>query len=60
MDVSYTYTSITAQGDAFLDGWTEDAFMEGVVFWEQAMNHFLKTGLTLRRGAGRTPRVQEQ
>jgi hypothetical protein len=51
VDVSYTYTSTTPLGNAFLDGWTEQAFLGAVVFWEQSMNHFLKTGDRLGRPA---------
>ena len=51
VDVSYTYTSIAESGNTFIDEWTEDVFMGAVVFWEQSMNHFLKTGARLNRAA---------
>ena len=51
VDVSYAYTSISPRGDEFLDGWTEKTFLDAMVFWEKSMNHFLKTGHTLRRDA---------
>lgn len=44
VDVTYNYTSIGAAGNKFIEGWTEKAFLEAVVFWERSMNHFLKTG----------------
>lgn len=47
--VCYAYTSLTSAGDEFLDGWTEEAFLEAVRFWERSMNHFLATGELLRR-----------
>lgn len=52
VDVSYAYTSVAPPGNEFLDGWTEEAFLDAVVFWEQSMNHFLKTGGRLSRPAG--------
>ncbi len=55
VDVSYAYTSIAPAGNEFLDGWTEDAFLGNVIFWEKSMNHFLKTGGRLSRAAGAGP-----
>ena len=52
VDVSYAYTSIDPRGDRFLDGWSEEAFREAMAFWEESMNHFLKTGGRLARVAG--------
>jgi hypothetical protein len=52
VDISYTYTSMTPAGDAFIDAWTADAFAEAMVFWERSMNHFLKTGHRLTRTGG--------
>lgn len=49
VDVSYAYTSIAPAGDAFLAAWTEDAFLQAVVFWEKSMNHYLRTGTRLAR-----------
>lgn len=46
--VSYTYTSIGRPGEEFIDGWTEEAFLKAMVFWEQSMNYFLKTSRILR------------
>lgn len=51
VDVSYAYTSIAPRGNQFLQGWTEETFRDAMVFWEQSMNHFLKTGDRLPRGA---------
>jgi hypothetical protein len=47
VDVSYAYTSLTAEGDAFLAAWTHDAFLTDMRFWEQSMNHYLRTGRRL-------------
>jgi hypothetical protein len=42
--ISYEFTSLGADGDAFLEDFTAawyENFMRG---WETAMNHYLKTG----------------
>jgi len=44
VDISYTYTGITADGNAWIDNFTEDTFLDAVKFWERSMNHFLETG----------------
>ncbi len=49
VDVSYTYTAIAPAGQTFLAGWTEQVFLEAVIFWEKSMNHFLKSGTRLPR-----------
>jgi hypothetical protein len=51
VDVSYEYTSIAPPGDAFLDAWTDAAFLDAMRFWEASMNHFLATGTRLSRGS---------
>ena len=49
VDISYTYTGITADGNAWIDNFTEDAFLDAVKFWERSMNHFLERGEKLER-----------
>jgi len=49
VDVDYTYTSIAAAGQEFIDGLTEERFRRDVGFWERSMNHWLKTGERLAR-----------
>ena len=44
VEISYTYTGLTANGNAWIDTFTEDTFLEAVKFWEKSMNHFLGTG----------------
>ena len=51
VDISYTYTSIAEAGNRFIEKWSEKAFLDAVGFWEQSMNHFVKTGGKLSRGA---------
>jgi len=49
VEISYTYTGITPEGNDFIDDFTEDSFLEAVTFWERSMNYFLKTGERLKR-----------
>jgi len=49
VDVSYTYTGITPEGNDFIDNFTEETFLEAVSFWEKSMNHFLETGERLKK-----------
>lgn len=43
-DISYEYTSLGSAGDDFLKGFTEEYYIDFMKKWEQALNHFLKTG----------------
>ena len=43
VDISYTYTGITPEGNDFIKNFTEEAFLEAVIFWEKSMNYFLET-----------------
>ncbi len=46
--ITYSHTSLGPQGDAFVAGFT-DGFYEGFMReWETRMNHYLRTGETLR------------
>lgn len=49
VEVAYTYTALAPEGERFIESFTEAAFLDAVVFWERAMNHFLKTGSRLAR-----------
>jgi hypothetical protein len=51
VDVSYAYTALTGAGEQFLEAWTSEAFLEGMIFWERSMNHYLRTGGRLARGS---------
>ena len=44
VDISYTYTGLTVDGNAWVDNFTEDTFLDAVKFWERSMNYFLETG----------------
>lgn len=46
--ITYSHTSLGPQGDVFVAGFT-DGFYEGFMRkWETRMNHYLRTGETLR------------
>ena len=49
VEISYTYTGLTADGNAWIDNFTEDTFLGAVKFWESSMNHFLETGERLEK-----------
>jgi hypothetical protein len=42
--VTYTYTSLSEEGNLFLQSFTEDFFIQYISFWEKAINHYLITG----------------
>jgi hypothetical protein len=44
VDIYYSYTGITEEGNFWIGNFTEDVFLEAVKFWERSMNHFLETG----------------
>ena len=44
VDISYTYTGLTVDGNAWVDNFTEDTFLDAVKFWERSMNYFLENG----------------
>jgi hypothetical protein len=50
VDISYTYTAISEQGNIFIDSFTEESFLNSVQFWEEAMNYYIKTGKKLEMG----------
>lgn len=45
--ITYTHTSLGERGDAFVDHYTEAAFIEGMQSWETRINHYLTTGICL-------------
>ena len=49
VNISYTYTGIMPAGNSFIDNFTEETFLEAVIFWEKGMNYFLKTGDKLKK-----------
>jgi hypothetical protein len=49
VDIRYTYTGITPEGNDFIDGFSEEAFIEAMIFWEKSMNYYLKTGQRFKK-----------
>jgi hypothetical protein len=45
--ITYTHTSLGEKGDAFVDGFTEAAYIEMMRLWEKQINHYLTTGQCL-------------
>lgn len=44
VDISYTFTALTEQGNDFIDGFTREKFESAMKFWEDSMNYYLRTG----------------
>jgi hypothetical protein len=51
VDIAYTYSALTAAGNAFIERFTEDSFLDALRFWEKSMNHWLATGERLAKTA---------
>ena len=47
--IRYVYTGTTSEGNDFIDGFTEEAFVEAMNFWEKSMNYFIETGQRLKK-----------
>jgi hypothetical protein len=49
VDIAYTYTGLSPEGNQFIDELTDDAFIADMKHWEDSLNHFLKTGEQLKK-----------
>ncbi|NOX33202.1 MAG: hypothetical protein GXP56_05620 [Deltaproteobacteria bacterium] len=47
--ITYNYTSISDEGNQFIDDFTETEFLDAVKFWEKSMNCFLEKGEKLKK-----------
>ena len=45
--VTYTYTSLSEEGNKFLKEFTEDYFIQYISHWENGINYYLRTGKTI-------------
>jgi hypothetical protein len=50
-EVTYTHTSLGPDGDAFVDSFTADAYLQFMQNWESRFNHYLQHGTALRDAA---------
>lgn len=48
-DVSYTYTSLSSEGDEFVKNYTEEKYVGFMETWEEEINHFLLTGAKISK-----------
>ena len=48
VDITYVFTALNEAGNRFVDRFSEENFAKDMRFWEASMNHYLKTGETLR------------
>jgi len=46
--VTYSHTSLSAEGDAFVEGFTEAYYQKFMQDWESRLNHYLRTGRLLQ------------
>ena len=51
VDISYTYTGLSPAGNDYIVNLSEADFITSMKFWEESMNHFLKSGHKLERSA---------
>jgi hypothetical protein len=42
--ITYTYTSLSEEGNHFIESFTEDYYHQYISHWEKAINYYLKTG----------------
>jgi hypothetical protein len=42
--VTYTYTSLSEEGNIFLESFTEKYYTQYISQWEKAINYYLRTG----------------
>ena len=47
LNIAYTFTALSEQGNVFIDGFTRENFEQDMKFWEATMNHYLETGKAL-------------
>ncbi|HLA79031.1 MAG TPA: SRPBCC family protein [Vicinamibacteria bacterium] len=53
--ITYTFTPLSPAGRAFLkENHSEEAFRSDMAWWEDSMNHWLRSGETLRPAARRS------
>jgi hypothetical protein len=50
-EITYTHTSLGARGDAFVDSFTAQAYLEFMREWEDRFNFYLRNGKALRHAA---------
>jgi len=47
--ISYEYTALNEQKNKWLKTKFEDSFRESMIWWEKAINHYLRTGEMLKK-----------
>lgn len=46
--ITYSVTSLSEEGNRFVDEYTQESFSRGMQWWEQSMNHYLTSGEKLK------------
>lgn len=47
--ITYTFTALSQAGNAFIDSFTEERFIESMIWWEKSMNYYLKNATRLTK-----------
>ena len=42
--ITYTYTSLSEEGNKFLESFTKEYFTQYISYWEKAINYYIQTG----------------
>jgi hypothetical protein len=50
VEVTYTWTGLSPEGNSFVEAQTEEAFGRMIDEWQEEMAHYLRTGRKLQRG----------
>ena len=48
-DISYTYTSLSSEGDEFVKNYTEEKYINFMKTWEEEINYYLLNGEKLNK-----------
>ena len=48
-NISYQYTGLNEQQNEFIENKMQDEFLHSMLYWEKAINHYLKTGQKLMK-----------
>lgn len=48
--ISYQYTALSEKQNKFIENDLEKSFLESMHWWEKSINHYLKTGVPLKKG----------
>ena len=47
--IEYQYTALNEEQNEFINAELEHSFIESMEWWEKAINHYLETGIMLKK-----------